>query len=105
MNCSFKITRIILILKLHSVEREEACELLIGKCEQNPIMANFQGHLQLVTEESHETYVHYFNLILHVFIPMCWNIRTKTFKIRQTHQIVLPKFRQHVSTLYGHLQA
>jgi hypothetical protein len=36
---------------------------------------------------------------------MCWNIRSKTVNIRQTHQILLSKFRRHVSTLYGHLQA
>jgi hypothetical protein len=36
---------------------------------------------------------------------MCWNIRSKTVNIRQTHQILLSRFRRHFSTLYGHLQA
>jgi hypothetical protein len=36
---------------------------------------------------------------------MCWNIRSKTVKIRQTHQILLSKFRQYVLTVYGYLQA
>jgi hypothetical protein len=34
-----------------------------------------------------------------------FNKRNKTVNTHQTHQILLSKFRRHVSTLYGHLQA